>query len=129
MESQASEERQRGAVERIAAVATVQTTRAAVRDADERCYALQVRPSLCLSFSLTFACRYLELSPEDVEVLLKTPRSASSASSGGSSSGLAEHSTEVMKLDPTGWAKWHIEMSERLKQRKAEAAAQLAKCV
>jgi hypothetical protein len=34
-----------------------------------------------------------------------------------------------MKLDPTGWAKWHIEMSERLKQRKAEAAAQLAKCV
>lgn len=36
---------------------------------------------------------------------------------------------EMVKLDPTSWAKWHIEMSEKLKQRKAETASQLIKCV
>ena len=62
-----------------------------------------------------------------MEILLKTPRSASSASSG--SSGGTEPAAELLKLDPTSWAKWHIEMSEKLKQRKAEAAASLVKCV
>ena len=60
-------------------------------------------------------------------MLLKTPRSASSASSGSSTGVDTPH--EMVKLDPTSWAKWHIEMSEKLKQRKSETASQLIKCV
>lgn len=131
MEGEASEERQRRALRRAPAAAAVQAARKAVRQADERCHALQVRrplasPSARRLPERALSSRYLELNPEDVEILLKTPRSASSASSG--SSGGTEAPAEQLKLDPTSWAKWHIEMSEKLKQRKAEAAASLVKC-